>query len=166
MSKAFREGFGVLCLTENSTSVLMWSHYSQNHQGFCIEYNFNGLDPADLRRRLCYPVFYRRKLTDATRYMSKVNSGDYNNLFGQFMCLLKSDEWAYEREWRIVHAIGPADANREFAMPKPSAIILGALVKPDDEVWMRKFCINNSVPLKKVVQRHNEFRLEVRDTAT
>lgn len=163
MSQAFREGYGVLCLAENSTSVLMWSHYSWNHKGFCIEYNFARLHPDDLRRRLCYPVFYRKKVTDATRYLSKTNIADYNNLFGLFMCLLKSDEWAYEREWRIVHPVGPASANREFEMPKPSAIILGALVDPADEVRMQKFCNDNGIPLKKAVQRHNEFRLEIRD---
>jgi hypothetical protein len=163
MSQVFRRGYGVLCLAENSTSVLMWSHYSANHQGFCIEYNFEKLDPLDHRRRLCYPVFYRRKMTDATRYMSKINVRDFNNLFGLFICLLKSDEWAYEREWRIIHPVGSPLANREIEMPRPSAIILGALVNPADEAWMRKFCADNAISLKKVVQRHNEFRLEIRD---
>ena len=165
MSCAIREGFSVLCLAENSTSVLMWSHYSQDHQGFCIEYDFKKLAANYIRRRFCCPVFYRRKLTDATRYMSKVNLSDYNNLFPILMCLLKSDEWAYEREWRIVEAIGPGYANREIAMPKPSAIILGALVRPADEDWMRSFCNDNAIPLKKVFQRHNEFRLEIRNLA-
>jgi hypothetical protein len=97
--------------------------------------------------------------------MSKINVGDFNNLFGIFTCLLKSDEWAYEREWRIIHPVGPALANREIEMPKPSAIILGALAKPADEAWMRKFCAASAIPLKKVVQRHKEFRLEIRDLA-
>jgi hypothetical protein len=165
MSEGFRKGYGVLCLAENSTSVLMWSHYSQNHEGFCIEYNFDELDPDDLRRRLCYPVFYRKKMADATRYLRKGTFHDYNNLFGIFMCLLKSDEWEYEREWRIVETIGPRVANRELQMPKPSAIILGAHVQAADESWMRKFCTDNAIPLKKTVQRHNEFRLEIRDAA-
>jgi hypothetical protein len=41
----------------------------------------------------------RNKLIDATRYLAR--RADYNNLFGVYICLLKSDEWAYEKEWRI-----------------------------------------------------------------
>jgi hypothetical protein len=48
-------------------------------------------------------------------------------------------------------------------MPKPTAIILGALIQPDDEEWMRAFCDRHAIPLKRVVQRHNEFRLEIQD---
>lgn len=161
MSDAFRKGYGVLCFAENATSVLMWSHYANNHKGFCIEYDFGKLDPSDLRRRLCYPVFYRKKFTDATRYLSKLNIAEYNNLFGVFMSLIKSDEWAYEEEWRIVSPIGPSAVNCEFDMPVPSSIILGAHVEPDDEAWMRSYCRNNGVELKRIVKRHNEFRLDI-----
>ena len=163
MSKRTRAGFSVLSLCENATSVLMWSHYSDNHKGFCIEYDLSALDGNDLRRRLCFPVFYRRKLTDATRYLAKQDFRDYNNLFGTYLCLLKSDEWAYEREWRLVLATGLTDANSEVQMPKPVAIILGALVLPGDEAWMRTFCDRYGIPLKRIVQRHNEFRLEICD---
>jgi hypothetical protein len=162
-TKWFRSGYSVLSLCENATSVLMWSHYSANHKGFCIEYDLSALSGLDPRRRLCYPVCYRRKLTDATRYLARRDFADYNNLFGVYMCLLKSDEWAYEREWRIVAPLGPSTANGPIDMPKPKSIILGALVGPADEAWMRDFCRTNSIALKRVVQRHNEFRLEIRD---
>jgi hypothetical protein len=68
MREVFRSGFSVLSLSANPASILMWSHYSNSHQGFCIEYDFGSLPPDDLRRRLCFPVLYRRKMTDATRY--------------------------------------------------------------------------------------------------
>jgi hypothetical protein len=92
MSARLRAGMTVLSLSENATSVLMWSHYSNNHAGFCIEYDLSALGHNDLRRRLCFPVFYRRKLTDATRYFGKQDPSDFNNLFGTYVCLLKSDE--------------------------------------------------------------------------
>jgi Protein of unknown function (DUF2971) len=157
MSKLIRGGFSVLSLSENSASVLMWSHYSENHSGFCIEYNLS----RDPLARLCYPVFYRKKLTDATRYLGKRDFRDFNNLFAMYTCLIKSDEWAYEREWRLVLPTGASDANSPMAMPTPSAIILGALVRPADEAWVRAFCTAHSVPLRRVVQRHNVFRLDI-----
>ena len=48
-------------------------------------------------------------------------------------------------------------------MPKPKSIILGALVGPADEAWMRDFCRTNRIALERVVRRPNEFRLEIRD---
>jgi hypothetical protein len=107
-------------------------------------------------------MFYRKKLTDATRYFAKRDFKDFNNLFGIYICLLKSDEWAYEKEWRIACTVGASNATDRVQMPKPKAIILGARVQAGDETWMREFC-NNAIPLKRMVQRHNEFRLEVQD---
>jgi hypothetical protein len=163
MSAHLRAGMSVLSLSENATSVLMWSHYSNNHSGFCIEYDLSALGDHDLRRRLCFPIFYRKKLTDATRYFAKQDPRDFNNLVGIYMCLLKSDEWAYEREWRIAAAVGASYANDQVQMPKPKAIIVGARILPADEEWMRAFCDRHAIPLKRVVQRHNQFRLEIRD---
>jgi Protein of unknown function (DUF2971) len=163
MSNTLRAGYSVLSLCENDTSVLMWSHYSNNHKGFCVEYDLSALDGFDPRRRLCYPVFYRRKLTDATRYLALRDPRHFNNQWGTFACLLKSDEWTYEKEWRLVFPLGASVANSPLAMPKPKSVILGALVEAGDEEWMRDFCQTNGIALKRVVQRHNEFRLEIHD---
>jgi Protein of unknown function (DUF2971) len=152
MREVLRSGYSVLSLSANPSSILMWSHYSNSHRGFCIEYEFGSLPPADLRRRLCFPVLYRRKMTDATRYMANTGATDFNNLFGQYLCLLKNADWAYEKEWRIVHAIGPAEANRELVMPTPSAIILGSAAKPDDVKAMEEFCRANGISVKRAVQ--------------
>lgn len=152
MSEAFRKGFSVLSLSANPTSTPMWSHYANSHQGFCIEYDFGSLLPDDPRRRMCFPVLYRRKTTDATRYMANIGGGDFNNLFGEYLCLLKSAAWAHEEEWRIVYAIGPPHANREIAMPKPSAIILGSSAKSDDMKTMEEFCGLKSIALKRAIQ--------------
>lgn len=40
----------------------------------------------------------RRKLVDVTRYLAGRNPQDLNTLFESYVSLLKSDEWAYERE--------------------------------------------------------------------
>ena len=125
LTKHMQNGFSVLSLSELSTSILMWSHYSDAHQGFCIEYDFSALSYDDLRRRLCFPVYYRKKITDATRYLARTDLANFNNLFGQYLCLLKGDEWEYEKEWRIVYPTGYSNANDMVVMPTPSSIILG-----------------------------------------
>jgi hypothetical protein len=162
MREMLRSNFSVLSLSANPASVLMWSHYSNSHQGFCIEYDFGSLAPDDLRRRLCFPVLYRRKRTDATRYMANTDATNFNNLFPQYLCLLKKADWAYEKEWRIVHAIGAAHANRELMMPKPSAIILGSAAKLDDVKLLEDFCGTTCIALKRAVQKDSAPEIMIR----
>ena len=156
-----QRGFSVASLSEVPLSILMWSHYSDAHRGFCIEYDFSAISAADLRRRLCFPVYYREKLTNATRYVARSDPTNLNNLFGIYLCLLKSDEWAYEKEWRIVMPTGPAHATAEIRMPAPASIILGMRVDENNERWMAEHCRRNDIPLKKVRQRRDAFRLEL-----
>ena len=163
MRDHFRRGFSVLSLAGNPTAVLMWSHYSDAHRGFCIEYDFGNLPPDDLRRRLCFPVLYRSKRTDATPYMAKRDPTDFNNLFGQYLCLLKDRRWSYEQEWRIIHALGPAHANMELIMPTPSAIIVGSKVSPDNEQRMREFSDRKSIAFKRAVERDDDLKLQIVD---
>ncbi len=163
MTKHFRGGFSVLSLAGNPTAVLMWSHYSDSHRGFCIEYDFDSLPPDNLKRRLCFPVLYRAKRTDATRYMTRRDPRDFNNLFGQYLCLLKERRWSYEQEWRIVHALGQTHANMELIMPKPSVIIMGSQVKSEDERLMHEFCNRKKIPLKRAIEVDGQMELQIRD---
>jgi hypothetical protein len=85
MNVVFRKGFSILSLSENVLSTLMWTHYGDSHMGFSIEYDFSKLPYGDLRRRLCFPVFYVSKVRDASRYIFRADVRDFNNLFGQFL---------------------------------------------------------------------------------
>jgi hypothetical protein len=31
--------YGVFTLSESNSNILMWSHYADNHMGFCIEFS-------------------------------------------------------------------------------------------------------------------------------
>ena len=160
-SEHLKSGFSIVCLSKVPTSILMWSHYSKSHTGFCIEYDFSSISSDDPRKRFCFPVYYRQKLTDATRYFAQHDLTNFNILFGIYLSLLKSDEWKYEEEWRIVHPIGPSYANSKMEMPTPSSIILGTRVAPDNETWMVEHCRRNDIRLLKVKQQRDKFRLEV-----
>jgi hypothetical protein len=163
MAEGFRRNFSVLALSAEPASHLMWAHYSASHSGFAIEYDFGSLEYGDPRRRLCFPVFYTKKIRDATRYLARTDMSDFNNRFEEFMCLVKKDDWAYERQWRIVHAIGEPEANSEIAMPKPSAILLGSRVAPENENEMRELCRARSIPLKRMVQSVDSYDLSIID---
>lgn len=33
------QNMGILCLSQRDENILMWSHYAEDHKGFCIEFN-------------------------------------------------------------------------------------------------------------------------------
>lgn len=158
LSDTLRNGQSVLSLSANPSSTLMWSHYGASHTGFCIEYDFGSLPYSDMRKRMCFPVFYRSKRTDISHYLAKGKEG-FNNLVGQYLCLMKSPEWSYEREWRIVHPIGPSHANQSYSMPSPSALIVGSQVSREHLDYAQDYCDRRSIPLRqaKLSIRSNEI---------
>ena len=52
-----KDAVRVVCLSEVYDSMLMWSHYAQNHTGFCIEYDFK---ESDMLYKHLYPVIYTK----------------------------------------------------------------------------------------------------------
>lgn len=127
----FDEVLGVLSLCEVPDSLLMWAHYGVSHTGFVLE-----LDPS-------HPYFNARRTNqDEFGHLRQVHYRDVRpsanliDLNGTEMFLVKSKEWSYEREWRVLRPLKDAhdiiDVNGEdihlFQLP-PDAIktvILGA----------------------------------------
>ncbi|MCD1656119.1 DUF2971 domain-containing protein [Treponema zuelzerae] len=96
----------VCCFCQKPDNYLLWSHYADNHRGFCIEYEFDKI-----------------RLTKEKRYESLINSNKYvvgkvkyqkdalkcNKLpsmeYSDNLCNLffhKFPMWKYENEVRIV----------------------------------------------------------------
>ena len=108
--------FKTTCLSENSKSILMWSHYAQQHEGFCIEYDFNKAIESNFPTDRLAKVFYSdsmpklnvQSLVQAIRrkYDPKyVKDPNITNLTFE-TCLeaiiTKNTVWQYEEEWRII----------------------------------------------------------------
>ncbi|ELY4748950.1 DUF2971 domain-containing protein [Cronobacter sakazakii] len=87
--------FGVVCLTPVVDSILMWSHYSASHKGFCI-----GFEDAFVKSIDDYFLF------DAVRYMSCVPvcnmSVEGIQGLAQKLFFYKDSCWFYENERRVI----------------------------------------------------------------
>jgi hypothetical protein len=115
--KAQIRAIGVLCLSETPCEILMWSHYAQDHKGFCIEYR---LDESSLLKAMAQPVRY----TDTYPSLSVKNlPGDAEDNFLDICLYTKAKQWSYEKEWRVISPVG----GKLYRAPAPvSAIIFGA----------------------------------------
>ncbi|MFS1427300.1 DUF2971 domain-containing protein, partial [Vibrio splendidus] len=82
---------GVSCFSDNINSILMWSHYADNHKGFCIE-----LQAKDPVFHGTHKVIYQEEKPIMNPY--EVFTMDFTHL--REMTYIKSSEWSYEREYR------------------------------------------------------------------
>ncbi len=101
-----REDRGVFSLTFCSVSILMWSHYGNQHQGVALGYSIPDTFPEDCRFKLV-PMDYGGSRLLSTSIIQKMLSGDINakNKVDQTAYQAKAEAWKYENEWRI---LGPA----------------------------------------------------------
>lgn len=119
---------GVLSLSADPSSNLMWSHYGDAHHGICIQFNFSALLP------LCpMPVTY----SDARPSYNVIrNVADLEEL----AFLRKSAEWSYEQEWRAIGLWWSGS----YRLPgnAVTGVILGAAISTEsrEEVldWVRE----------------------------
>ena len=104
--------WGVFCLSECNDSILMWSHYTNNHKGFCIEFARspqNELGDYDRTRKVKYRFQYP--------FITPLDPKAYDLRFYR-----KAAAWKYEKEWRLLNKPGNIAAPLSADI---SAIIFG-----------------------------------------
>lgn len=118
--------FGVVCLSEVSDSVLMWSHYSDKHRGFVI-----GIDHRKIGKLQPCDVKYEpeRVSMSAKAYLWHDGVSPAEAILTH-----KSPEWGYEREWRLLISLDAPYLADENIKGKPCKVLrLGDSIA---EVWM------------------------------
>lgn len=87
--------FGIVCFTETNDNILMWSHYSDKHQGICLGFEVENTDHAGI-----YKIDYSEDYPEL----------DFSKLWHKegMMKILwtKNENWYYEREWRMITTNG------------------------------------------------------------
>lgn len=101
--------FGVFSASKCSDNVLMWAHYAENHAGFVVAMDsshdfFKGGDsvPKNLRGIKC--ISYKKRRASVCF--------STNDLDPEIM-LIKSQNWMYEEEVRLIRPLSLADKTEE-----------------------------------------------------
>jgi len=144
----------VICFSEVNDDILMWSHYTHGHIGFCIEFerkedNYLGMWDS------CVPVIYnsdKQVLSFTPQQLEKPDS------FTK-IATSKSPHWGYEKEWRL---IGRHDlADKLIPLPAPiSRIIFGCKMGIDERKTIARILGSNMryAEAKKII---TEFALSI-----
>ncbi|MEI0605658.1 DUF2971 domain-containing protein [Brachyspira pulli] len=104
------EKIKVSCLTTHNDNTLMWSHYADKHQGICIEYDITSIYNKEnlILKKVNYEASLKTNninyYTDAIgKLFNNVKSSDNRNIdYIIDTFTVKSKEWEYEDEYRIL----------------------------------------------------------------
>lgn len=158
-----RSETGVSCFSESQDSLLMWAHYANNHRGMCVEYNL--LEINDLLKFAPVPVIYSGERTCFDSFNPQSVEKDSLKLL-IYSITSKSQEWRYEKEWRIIRDSKACGAawNKEtkgalLDMIHPSSITLGCMAQPEFEKKVKDYCVANRITLYKMEKDEFQYRL-------
>ena len=160
MMKFVRESIKTSSFSERNDSITMWSHYSDNHRGICVEYDFSRLNSNDLRRRLIYPIIYTNSLFDSTSYfVDHFSNKPILNNFLIIAAIHKSIDWAYEHEWRFVMPLGDKIDDMNFIMPVPSKIMLGSEISKSNIDLICNIASQQSIPVSMMTLSRDYYSI-------
>jgi hypothetical protein len=157
IERRFRE-FGVACFTPDWNNELMWAHYASSHRGFCVEYSIQKMNVA-LRNQgtfSCFDVQYVSSLPDLC--ISEALFSPHQTL-GR-MLATKHLNWAYEKEWRLVHL-----EKKSCLVDLPdgveiSALIAGVKASPEFIMTLKEKAKSFNVPSFQI--RKSDFSYELK----
>ncbi|MBW5798624.1 DUF2971 domain-containing protein [Halomonas elongata] len=120
MHKKQNDIFAILSLSENPDNVLMWSHYADNHTGFCVEFDTS-----------CGRLFRGARKVQYHKHFPVLNwwKDSVFNIYWS-MVFNKSDDWSYEKEWRVFDESGKGV--RKFRAKALSGIYMGCQISEEN----------------------------------
>ena len=138
--------FKVACLSETNSSVLMWSHYSNDHKGFCIEYDGQEIYNNELIKKRFFPVKYIDQ--NEKHIPISALALDYPGLYS---VLCKTNEWSYEKEWRICFGVEENLKHNNIQLPKSTGVYIGAKMPGEHRKTIIDIAKTKNIPIYQEV---------------
>lgn len=161
--------FGITCFSKKSDIALMWSHYANKHKGFVIEYDLSNLTVEDAEKlSFMLPVKYDKKrpkldVYSLQKFMDSSGNPDVmdlaiNTLFD--VLFVKSKEWDYEKEIRVITHISDED-DRFVNFSYIKSIILGVNSSEYVTGLLSNLCKEKGYNLLKYELHEDEYKLKL-----
>jgi hypothetical protein len=160
--EGFYENFlnngGVCCFSEKKDDILMWSHYSDSHKGFCLEFDTN-YEPFSEAKKINYSFDFPTIeplviLPDNKRHNLSERQEELMKMIAtKFKC------WEYEKEWRIFHEF----VNQRYGYEPQSltGIYFGSKIESvhADILFLILHKKNPNTKFYKVIRDENHFEV-------
>lgn len=129
----FRKLWGVVCFNNNPLNLLMWSHYTDSHKGFSIEFKFPKSEifmPLPITYTDTYPII--KSDWDEAEFKDPIKS--QAEMINKGL-LTKSSDWFYEKEFRLING---SLGNSKFDPNLFSSVIMGVGMSNPDKNTLRQ----------------------------
>ncbi|BCG47165.1 hypothetical protein GEOBRER4_n1990 [Citrifermentans bremense] len=113
-------GLGVVCFSESNSNLLMWSHYADSHKGICLIYESEERPVVGWKQYSFHKVKYNKN-----RNIDVLSVGFEKAFFD--LLTIKSPEWEYEKEQRLITIKGPGTQKSRMASLR--GIVFGSRIK-------------------------------------
>lgn len=117
LQQVVNENTGVFSASPSPRERLMWSHYADAHKGFCVQF----APYEDALFLVAKPMVYGNQFPTVNIPSKPVTQDEHY--------LIKSTDWSYEREWRVVLPLN--DCAVQLRPAAVSGVIFGAMAKPE-----------------------------------
>ncbi len=153
----------ILCLSENCTHPLQWSHYANGHEGLCIHFKARKGTWAGRARQVVYQALR------APIYIPLSSQSEWEMV--DLMALTKADFWRYEREYRVIvpmgrpgHPITLRDNFYYFAPSDITGVTVGLRMSVADRRKLARILAERrqAVEVFECIEDRTRFALEVR----
>jgi hypothetical protein len=127
------------CFCGRNDSVLLWSHYADEHRGVCLEFQFDryGHGLSDFQSIPANQCFLFEEVNYSKhRPLLLMNTDEASVVPYEVVdeaLFTKSLDWAYEEEWRFVKRDSPTTSFERFRADRLKRIIFGLRCSPEDE---------------------------------
>jgi len=154
--------YGILSLSCRWESILMWSHYSDFHRGFCV-----GFWEEKLRNTGFFGkagiVTYDTKFPEIKPKVAKTPEDIIEKTFIQTHT--KSEDWTYEAEYRLVQNYYPNEPKpfeRIIQVPDDvfSEVILGINISKKDKDEIIEICKRKGIRVYQAIKKHFKFEID------
>lgn len=143
--------FRVSCFAESPYSMLMWSHYANCHKGFCIEYEIPPYSNSNQLFHNLHPVIYSNtRISILDQCLNSLEPFGYTqdvlwDIF-KYALLMKSIDWKYQNEWRLILLKNMIPNNYNCKFFKIKKVYLGNKMSGKDRWEIIKICNSKGIP--------------------
>ena len=147
----------VASFCESPLNLLMWSHYAQCHEGFCVEYDTKELLRKKNLRHNLFPVTYQEDMFDESKFF-KDNPIKNQDFLDYRVMATKSSHWSYENEWRLIFYDEVAP-RYNFPVKGQVRILLGAKIEKSVANKIYAICSELDIECVQIEMSHRKYSL-------
>jgi len=152
--------FGVACFAPDWNMPLMWAHYGKSHTGLCVEYLVRPMELVMNGEFYQIPVTYASELPSIC--FSEVLFSPHTVL--PRLLATKHVDWAYEKEWRLIHL-----NTKGSAADMPNGLMLGSLIignktSPSDRDQILLKGRELKIPVFEIKQPYGTYNFKLKPT--